>query len=255
MKKRSLFAATAMLLVALLVATGTTYAWFTSTPKATAEIQMGVATGSSLEISATADSGYKSYLNAAELGIDTGDIWSDYSTNTTDFANGTFYTDQYDSTTGLLSGYEEGTPCKVTIYFRSTSAEGVILTTGTGITKVDTTKQTIQDNARVGIISNGAGTTKVATILANGAAATEDETITGTALTANAGTYDYVSLGSYSTAVVSLNPTVAADGFYYGQADIYFWLEGPNVSNGDLSASDALTTKFVFTQASLAAAG
>ncbi len=120
MKKRSLLVAVAMLLVAILAATGTTYAWFTQSKTATTTLSMNVASGSSLEIS-TAASGaaWTSFLDQSSLTA-LGSGWKDYSydaENTTFYKAATF--DSVDTSKALT--YTAGKPIATqTIYFRST---------------------------------------------------------------------------------------------------------------------------------------
>ncbi len=258
MKKRSLLAAVAMLLVAILAATGTTYAWFTEAnaePKAT--IQMGVAKGSSLQISLKPSSDYKSVLGATDFtnaGI-TFESWKDFSTNTADFAKDApvFYSETYDAE-GLVNGYvTDDTVQKVTIYFRSTESEGVVLTSNAGIAFPSGTSTNLAAATRVAVDSNGANTTALHTILAQ---ADADATVSGTvnSTTTAEGSYEAKAISKLAadeTVVVNLNQTASADGYYYGSATFYLFVEGTKAENGDLAGATNITATLAFTQPAL----
>lgn len=226
MKKRSLLAATAMLLVALLVATGSTFAWFTSTSTAKASVSMGVATGSSLEISNDGGTTWKSSITYAPQ---EGKLWQDFSTN--EDALGTFYKATFEKDSVEISGYKTDTPVSVTLNFRSTKSSPIKLT---GSITQDFAKNqdnlvkwseiVVKDNTDGGhgtqIFSNTPNIPTKAIVHEGENNYTTDGTYTTTPLTA-------------STEIVEL--TDGNDGYYYGAATFYFFIEGTETDNGDIN--------------------
>lgn len=236
MKKRSLLVATAMLLVAVLAATGATYAWFTSISAAKTNISMGVQTASSLEISKDGVN-WVSYLDAEDLGL-TGASWSDHSTvNGIDFFTKEFYTDAEIEADADLAGqikeFKESDPSTTKIYFRSTEPEDVIFNdgsltqTGSKVNKSEALRVSVGEGK---IYANSAVTADAA-IKAAGAV---DGDVYGTQ-TANA-----IAGGN----IVAL--TEGADGYYYGNADFHFWMEGTKSTNAN--AGGTAVANFTFAQ-------
>ncbi len=236
MKKRSLLVATAMLLVAVLAATGATYAWFTSISSATTNISMGVQTASSLEISADGTN-WVSYLDAEDLGL-TGLNWSDHSTvNGKDFFTKSFYSDTEIEADASLAGqikeFVESAPVSTTIYFRSTESGDVIFNSGS-LTQTGS-KANKSAALRVSVGENkiyaNADTTLNAAISAEGAA-------TGSVYGAQ--TAKAITGGN----VVALAD--GGDGYFKGQATFTFWMEGTDSSNAN--AGGTAVANFIFAQ-------
>ena len=234
MKKRSLLAATAMLLVAILAATGATYAWFSRSDTASTNVDMGVATGSSLEIS-TDNTNWVSVLS-----INTGS-WLDRSTTDTAFpaiykaniAEGSMDPTSYAEDTGEVKVQK--------IYFRSSKAGNVKLdTTSTiGATNAPNGNQ-IVDTLRIGV--KDAGTLKnIFAAYAN----TIDNGINGTALSAT-GTQTAKAVNAGTVIVTMTQGT--DDAYYYGSADFYFWVEGTLCNNSMTNSSTHGTAALKFAQ-------
>lgn len=249
MKKRSLFVATAMLLVAVIVATSATYAWFTTANTASATVEMQVATGSSLQISLSDGSEYKSALTSeeilAKMASPTSTIWSDFSTTTDEFEKTTpaFYSEEYDQNTGLISGYKvDDTVSKVTIYFKSTSSADVKLTSTLDFANASTT---LQNATRIAVDSNKTTDAALHTFFANVAGDTTNTVDAEGADTAN----KYTSVNfSNATAVVKMIDTGSNDGYFYGSATFYFFIEGTQADNGALANASTIEATLSFTQ-------
>ncbi len=247
MKKKSLLAATAMLLIAVIAATGATFAWFTSISQATSTFNMGVATGASLEISTdTGDS--KTWGNSATI-APAGAVWQDLSTpgNAATF----IAADLENNTSGSASSvnaYKEGTAFKVTIYFRSNTSEDVTFDANTLVKAATggTAHATLLSAARILVVDVNASN-KV-TIYGNGDARTSKAVID---TDGTDGTYNVVSYTATTPVVVTMEDTVTnADGYYHGQADFYFFIEGTLAFNEHLIglSAEGLTTDLFFKQ-------
>ena len=241
MKKRSLLAATAMLLVALLVATGTTYAWFTSKSTASTSISMDVAKGTSLEIRKQGTENWSSYLDTSSLGLSNLQ-WLDMSTAT---GKGFFTKETSTDANGVqtITGYKEGAPVSVTIEFRSTENIPVTVTGALSFAteSANTSHANILNNARV-TVTSGSITKHFAT-----SAGTIVNTIKETAAVADEqdGTYD-TTIITADTETVQLTK----DGNYYkGSATFSFWIEGTKTDNSDITdLASALNATFTFKQ-------
>lgn len=237
MKKRSILAATAMLLVAILAATGATYAWFTQKDLARTDIEMKVATASSLEISVNdADAAWVSYLTAADFELDTNDTWADHSAvdNASELV---FFNEQYYSETeiaanpayaGKIKNYASSAPVSITIRFRSTNDKPISLLNST-LTPKDNTL--ILEHLRVAINNNiyGNNDGSYDKAIADAAGAT--------------GTQTWAAI---ETAQITPWGEKQADGYYYGNATFYFWVEGPLCTNA--MATGSAIAKFTFSQ-------
>ena len=244
MKKRSLFVATAMLLVAVLVATGATYAWFVSVQEAKASIEMSVANGESLEISnkAKADGAiWKTSLTEDDFANMTG--WIDLSTN--DDELGTFYTEKYEieGAANTISGYEaSGNVAYCTIYFRS-SKPGTVK--ATGALSGEGLSANLLKALRVGVAGDAEKIYATAADVNNkaiGAADVTDEKVADVEGTATQTT----ALITASNDVVTL--TDGGDGYYYGDATFYFGVEGTKCLNSDSAADLMAKASFIFAQ-------
>ena len=238
MKKRSILAATAMLLVAILAATGATYAWFQSKDQARTDISMKVATASSLEISKD-NVNWVSYLDNTSFNLDDTKVWSDRSAADAaqEAAALTFYSEVYysdpeiaatPSLAGQIKEYQELAPVKTTVYFRSTKNDAIKLT---GSTIDSDTNDIIKPHLRVAfgkqIMSSVGGSINSA--------------IKDTAGTTGAQTWTAINDTEF-TPWGQQN----GDGFYYGQVDIYYWVEGTTCTNA-MAYGDAAVA-FVFSQ-------
>ena len=248
MKKRSLLVATAMLLVAVIVATSATYAWFTTANTASATVEMQVATGSSLQISLDG-SEYKSALTSeeilAKMASPTSTIWSDFSTTTEEFEKTTpaFYSEEYDPNTGLISRYKaDNTVSKVTIYFKSTSSHDVKLTSTLDFANASTT---LRNATRIAVDSNKTTEAALHTFFANVAGDTTNTVDADGADAAN----KYTSVNfSNATAVVKMIDTGSNDGYFYGSATFYFFIEGTQADNGALANASTIEATLSFAQ-------
>lgn len=246
MKKRSLFVATAMLLVAVLVATGATYAWFTSVETASSTMEMAVANGESLEISnkAKADGAvWKTSLNQDDFATMLNKSWTDLSTN--DDELGTFYTEVYEAegAANTITGYEaSNNVAYATIYFRS-SKPGVVK--ATGALSGDNLSANLLKALRVGIAGDASkiyATEAGVNNKAIGAADVNDQVVA-----------DVEGTATQTTAVVTAANDVITladgnDGYYYGNATFYFWVEGTKCLNSDSAADLMAKASFVFEQ-------
>lgn len=234
MKKRSLFVATAMLLVAVLVATGATYAWFTGLSTASTTIEMGVANGDSLEISVD-NATWKTALTEADFDSLDGKTWTDLSTINAEL--GTFYDETYDATqTTTINGYQvaAGKVASCTVYFRASKAGIVELQNGT----LSGVEGTLLKALRVGVDGD-----------ANNIMAQEATTINDAIQASDLTDGDAVGSGeqvatAFGTATQIV--TLTASGEYYtGSAIFYFWVEGTEAENKDtkegLKAKAAMT--------------
>ncbi len=238
MKKRSLFVATAMLLVAVLVATGATYAWFTSVSKATANLSMDVANGESLEFSIDGGNTWHTSLTKAFEDKQ----WNDISVVDDNFANTTeavptFYTKTLEQGTATITGYEEDQPAKVEISFRASKAGSVVMTGSMASTDA-ALEDKLNATLRFGVFG-----TALKQIYANGTTTSYDEAISGTAL-ADEGTQTWKNLPTTGTTEKIVELTFA-DNYYTGSTNFYFWVEGPLVynsyTNDSTTAAVALT--------------
>ncbi len=248
MKKRSLLAAVAMLLVAILAATGTTYAWFTSQSNAKAEISMSVSQGTSLEFKTDAMESYVNSANATQLGLSAAS-WADFSTNNTD---NKFYTKTTTTVDGNqeITGYELGTPASVTLHFRSTNANDVLVKSNSSITfpTVNATYPVALAGARVTVTNDAKGTIHFAT-----AANTNVAGIGSTSTLGAEGAFEYdtKAINAEDVAIIDLSEEVNSEGFYTGTATFSFWIEGRQVNNEHITAlAENLVATLVFSQAS-----
>lgn len=237
MKKRSLFVATAMLLVAVLVATGATYAWFTSVESAKADLSMSVASGESLEFSIDGGNTWHTSLEDTLSGK-----WSDFSVTDDNFADSTepapgFFTKEYDEQTNQITGYNANTaPVKVTINFRASKAGNVLVS---GNMKSTNAAHTNLDST----LRLGAYGADYKQIFANPTSTSYDKAIADELGTT--GTQTWVNIpaaGTQGAAIVNL--TTNGD-YYTGVTELYFWVEGPLVfnsyTNDTTTAAVALT--------------
>ncbi len=227
MKKRSLLVATVMLLIAAVVATGTTYAWFTSTTSADATVSMKVAQGQALEIK-TGEGDWKSSLTNSDFGI-TSSMWSDFT-----YADG-FKTKVLDSNSDV-SGSQTGTPVSVSVKIRSTTSGDVtVALSSIDFEDANYTNTNVESYARV-TLQKGENYTHLAKT-----ATTYSKTDTAANVSPN-----------YST-VQSTTVSLTAEGDYY-TADVtfYFWLEGTALGNTDVDdAVSNLIASLTFTQTAL----
>lgn len=242
MKKRSLFVATAMLLVAVLVATGATYAWFTSVSKATTTVQMSVSGGESLEISTDKSNGWKTSLNNVTLwGEGVTKTWIDASTDNAGVAGGNFYSEKYENATNetIITGYaQENGVASVTINFRATKAGKVVF----GDCDFDTNSNlldAVKDSLRIGVqnTTDTSCTKIVATkAITDGtcvaAADVNDSVVDNAPTTGKQNAVTFATAGD----VVVLDDVV--DGYYTSSATFYFWVEGTTCDNLDLIGSN-----------------
>lgn len=239
MKKRSLLVATAMLLVAILAATGATYAWFNGNTAAKSTIDMGVANASSLEIS-SGSSGWKSVLSNTDLGIDGTKSWSDFST--TDLT--TFYSDVYSGDENTIpSGYKvDNGVISVDINFRSTEEGDVKIAATSSLTAKDgTTANTkVAPALRVGL--NGGNGAKIFAT----AAGSYDNAVDST--TTNTGTQTWSAINNSETIAAVKMTQNSETGYYEGTATFYFWVEGPLCNNSMTTASTTANASLVFEQ-------
>lgn len=235
MKKRSLLAATAMLLVAILAATGATYAWFSSAETAYTNVNMSVSAGSSLEIrdiTAGESGAWKTTVD-----ITTG-TWVDRSTNDTDFP--TFYKALGMDTGNVPTGYETTSEIKkVTLQFRS-PVYGDVSFLNSSISVDEAGNAKLLNTLRVGI------TGKANKIFGNAEMALTDA-INGTTTASTTGTQT-VNQISTKTVIVAMTQSKLASGdtYYYGQADFYFWVEGTDCDNSMVKADNKTMGKVSF---------
>ncbi len=244
MKKRSLFVATAMLLVAVLVATGATYAWFQSLGSAKTTISMNVANGDSLEISATGEA-WVSTLTQADFTSLNGKIWTDLSTVDCE----TFFSEEYptDAEGNITSinpdaFVEDGSVASILVYIRSSK---------TGMVKLTSTldagaNSLLNPTLRMGVKAKDA------------AAAT----IYSTTGTAYKGVKDDIentdaAYGDVAPVIIAgekdLYDLTAADqqsdGYYYTAATFYFWIEGTQCTNAMIAeAAEQAVASLTFAQ-------
>lgn len=229
MKKRSLLAATAMLLVAILAATGATYAWFSSAKTAYTNVNMSVSAGSSLEIrdiTAGESGAWKTTVD-----ITTG-TWVDRSTNDTEFP--TFYKALGMDTGNVPTGYATTDEIKkVTLQFRS-PVSGDVSFLNSSISVEDAGNANLLNTLRVGI------TGKANKIFGN-AEMNLTDAINGTATTNVTGTQT-VNAISTKTAIVAMSQSEIDDGdsYFYGKADFYFWVEGTDCDNSMVKANETM---------------
>ena len=228
MKKRSLFVATAMLLVAVLVATGATYAWFNSSTSANANITLDVSDAASIEISGDGDI-WKTALTEDDLTIAGDGIWTDLSTTDTQFASANFFSETYDDAGVLVDTAYTDANLKVAaakIYFRSTEAGDITMSNGSlkaGLNTVTDSANLIKA-LRVGI--NDDATTAASQIFAT-TAAVNDKAIAAADGTKGNQTTKAVNA---ATVIVDMTDTADANGYYTGSAIFYFWVEGSDAA-------------------------
>ncbi len=237
MKKRSLFVATAMLLVAVLVATGATYAWFTNVQSASADLSMAVASGESLEFSIDGGNTWHTSLEKALEGK-----WSDFSVTDDNFANSTqptpgFFTKVYDQETNTITGYvDTSAPVKVTINFRASKAGSVLMSgnmqsTNAAHTSLDSTLRLGAYGADYKQIFANPTTTSYNAAIADAQGTT--------------GTQTWVNIPAAGTTGAAIVDLALTDDYYTGVTEMYFWVEGPLVfnsyTNDTTTAAVALT--------------
>lgn len=223
MKKRSLFVATAMLLVAVLVATGATYAWFNSVDKATAEISMGVASGNALQISGTDSDNWVSNLTTADFDTLTGKKWMDFSTvDGTNFFSDTYETDEDGQETSVLAGYKADTSvASATVNFRASAAGKKISLTSSVTNAAD-----LATHVRIAVGGKIFAATGTAY---NGVPAEGD--------VADVTLQEVTPIAfAEATDIATLESIKAADGYYHTSATFYFWVEGTTCSNAMLES-------------------
>ncbi len=250
MKKKSLLAATAMLLVALLAATGTTYAWFTQTASAKASISMNVKRGTSLEISLD-EVNWKSSLSADDISpkIAGEQMWADFSTNANAIKDNQFYKANINTGTSDITGYALGQPANVTIHFRSTESGDVIFESGTEIkpSSFATTQSNLIQWSQIAVDDLSADEN---TVIYSNSSNTATKAVNGTTTDAVSGTYTSTAL--VNGVVVKMAKNAQDDGYYYGTATFYFFIEGTETGNGDVNGiGDAaqILASLVFKQA------
>ncbi len=245
MKKRSLLVATVMLLVAVLAATGTTYAWFTGNSTAKTTITMNVATGKTLEIKGDADSSSWGFNleNKDFTTLSGGSIWEDFTVIEGDlFRTKTYSVD--DSGVETWGVDTSKAPVKITLNLRSTSSTDVtvknVLTYGNASN--NTTWATTLGAARVSLAVTDAESKTTYTHFSN-TPGTFNSNDTKTSLTQSyktveSGTIELTKNGNYYTATV----------------DFYFWIDGVIASNTDIvDLTDSLLAQLSFEQIEAAA--
>lgn len=215
MKKRSLFVATAMLLVAVLVATGATYAWFEAdTGAASTTISMSVDEASKLQLSVDSIN-WTTSLDQDDL-YATDSVWSDYTTTAADILKNDYQNDQYDED-GAMTLVDADLTTSRLVYFRSPVAGNVTidatnnLFSGNGGAIVKCARVSFGDLVDENNIDN----------------AQSYKAFAG----ADEGTDDLDVITSGDNAVVVVTMTKAADDFYYGYAYVNAWLEGTDEAN------------------------
>lgn len=237
MKKRSLFVATAMLLVAVLVATGATYAWFTNVQSASANLSMSVASGESLEFSIDGGETWHTSLTEALEGK-----WSDFSVTDANFAesNATapgFFTKIYDQETNLITGYTADTaPVKVTVNFRASKAGNVLMSGN--MKSTDAAHTNLDSTLRLG--AYGADYKQ---IFANPTNTSYAEAINDAQ--GAIGTQTWANIPAAGTQGAAIAKLVANGDYYTGATELYFWVEGPLVFNS--YTTDATTAAVALT--------
>ena len=247
MKKRSLFVATAMLLVAVLVATGATYAWF-SAEKDTANtnIVLGVDDVDSLQISAD-KSIWKSTLRATDFDVASNSVkWSDSKWVDLSTVDGvSFFEEQYDADGAMLDTYADANAKAVVakVYFRSTKSDNVVFQSGKLACAVEGSANTtwnLDSALRVAVVQND----NSSAIYANTA------TTLNSAIKAADEKAQQSAIAFADAVVVDLSDAPNAQGFYEGEATFKFWVEGTdeNCTNGNLESKMSAAFEAVFAQ-------
>lgn len=254
MKKRSLFVATAMLLVAVLVATGATYAWFNGSNEAEANIVMKVSGAEVLEMQVNGQGPWYTSLDNNKLGIDTTEVWKDFSVTDDGFATPSFYYDEYtdgstEPTSFALAQTTGLYPQKVTIKFRALQQGNVAINTSSLLNAYVPGNQNV-DNAeltaalRLGIQGTKLDNESVVDlnqIFAKDAVQIEDA-IAGTTTSAK-GEQNALDINA-QTNFVYLG---TQDGEYYtGEATFYFWVEGTECDNTMVEVDNEATAELDF---------
>lgn len=234
MKKRSLIVATIMLLVAVITATGTTYAWFTSQSTAKTTVSMKVAEGKTLEISTAANGTWKFALSNEDFNITGSNMWKDYTYTSTGFATKSYSVNEAGEET--WGSDTSSRPVNVTVYFRSTASGNVKVTNALSFSDADnnSTYGEVYENARV----------------------TVQDGTTYTHLATTSGEFNEVDTGrtgltqAYSTVNTYATVSMTKDGDYYtGSATFYFWIDGVITENTDIvDLADNLVASLSFTQ-------
>ncbi len=225
MKKKGIFAATAMLMVAIIAAVGATYAWFTTVSSATSTISMGVQDGSSLEISSDNSNWASSYTYEGNS------IWKDSSIGG-DLT--TFYRPVFQDGTTTISSYEQDTVASVVLYFRSTSSSDITMSGNIAAVDFTTEQGDLIKWAQI-LVDDGNDTANAkANAVYSNTSQTANNTIVGEQTSNNNGTYTTKAL-SATNAIIKMSETANDDGYYTGSATFYFFIEGTQTDNGDIN--------------------
>jgi hypothetical protein len=255
-KKRALLSAIAMLIVSAVVLSSATFAWFIAgTTASVTGIQATVSSGSSVQVSAQASTGFSNTVDMATLALQVGNSFplalTAVDTGNTPADNAFFLgnlTNAYAFTSSAIAAANIGDYLvKFTVYVRCSTAGNVTLsgssfaTSGNsmvyGATQIDGTgpvKVYAADNSTLGY--NGfSGTIPVAGTDAdhNGIISNSEKTA-GTLAT-------IVPLGNINTLTIPFSGTVDET----HSLTIWMWLEGQDAQTaGSVTAQPGLTLQF-----------
>jgi len=241
MKKRSLFAAVAMLIVSAVVLTSATYAWFQASHEATVAKVTAVASGAdagSVQVSANSSSGWTTSLSAADLGY-SADVTLDPADVNPASSMSNIYAMDFDGTNYTRGN---GSILQYTWYVRSLHAESgksitipVSFSSGTCIYGAIAVDGTLVTNGGSTAVWGPASDSYVS--LGTCTAATDGNS--GTAGIVESGEETTGSLGATVTVNSVASITAAADGSAH-TITVYVWAAGQDSDCvGSVSISDA----------------
>jgi hypothetical protein len=254
-KKRALLSAIAMLIVSAVVLSSATFAWFIAgTTASVTGIQATVSSGSSVQVSAQASTGFSNTVDMATLALQVGNSFplalTAVDTGLTP-ADGNFFlgnlTNAYAFTSSAIPGANIGDYLvKFTVYVRCSTAGNVTLsgssfaTSGNsmvyGATQIDGTgpvKVYAADNSTLGY--NGFSSVTAGNDTDHNGIISNSEKTSGTALNT------IVPLGNINTLTIPFSGTVDET----HSLTIFMWLEGQDAQTaGSVTATPGLTLQF-----------
>ncbi len=240
--KRSLIASIAVLCVCALSLTAASFAWFTSSQTAKIDtLEMNVTARTSLQIRVgnTANAEWKSVLQAADFVnagfYNTAAILNDVSTNdmstwvtATYNADTNSYTFKSGEASKVTSSSAEGHYMELPVEFRATEQTDVTVTSGS--LKVTSTKTGLEPALRIGFNDKIHNT--------NSAAEATYQPVTGAE--------GAVTLNTLANSVIATLGAMQDDGYCYGTATIYVWIEGSDKACVDGNTPATIETALQF---------
>ena len=240
--KRSLIVSIAVLCVCALSLTAASFAWFTSSQTAkidTLNMEVTARTSLQIRVGNTANAEWKSVLQAADFEnagfYNSAAILNDASTNDM----GTWITAEYDADNNTFNFFDdratkitktnvEGHYMELPVEFRATEATDVIVTSGS--LKVTSTKTGLEPALRMGFNNKIHNT--------NAAAEATYQPVSGEEAA--------VTLNTLANSSICTLGAMQDDGYCYGTATIYVWIEGSDKACVDGNTPASIETALQF---------